>query len=85
LWKSDDDNRPPRIKSLKKIFVILVLIEQTCRIGKFLEEDVDDLDLPLIKKLKPKNKNGARFDFCRNPEEKLECFQEWSQSAVPEI
>jgi hypothetical protein len=82
LWKSDDDNRPPRIKSFKKIFVILVLIEQTRRIGKFLEENVDDLDLPLIKKLKPKNKNGARFDLCRNPEEKLECFQEWSQSAI---
>lgn len=87
--QDDDDNRHPRIKSFKKIFAILVLSEQTHRIIKFLEEDVNDLKLPLDKKLKGKNR--TRFDLClQKPEEesggkterKLECFQGWSPAAI---
>jgi hypothetical protein len=37
----------PKIKSFRKIFALLVLIESTESILKLLEEDVSDLDLPL--------------------------------------
>jgi hypothetical protein len=80
--RDDDDDRPPKIKSFKKIFAILVLIEKTTSISKFLEEDVNDLDLPLVKI--EDGKTGARFDL-RKPHLKhqvLECFRNWSQFYV---
>jgi hypothetical protein len=80
--KEEDDDRPPKIKSFKKIFAILVLIEQTPCISKFLEEDVNDLDLPL-RKLE-KGGNGTRFDLRmkRKPEKRLECFRNWTQFPI---
>ena len=80
--RDDDDYRPPRIKSFKKIFAILVLIEKTTSIGKFLEEDVNDQDLPLVKS--ERGHSGARFDL-RKPrlrDQTLECFRNWSQFNV---
>jgi len=75
-----DDKSPPTIKSFKKIFVVLTLVEKTSSIIKFLEEDINDLDLPLIKIEKSRN----RFDLqaSRKPGEVLECFRNWSQSKV---
>jgi len=80
--KEEDDDRPPKIKSFKKIFAILVLIEQTPCISKFLEEDVNDLDLPL-RKLE-KGGNGTRFGLRlkRKPEKRLECFRTWTQFPI---
>ena len=78
----DDDGRPPKIKSFKKIFAILVLIEKTTSISKFLEEDVNDLHLPLVKI--ENGQRGARFDL-RKPrlrDQSLECFRNWSQFNV---
>ncbi|KAH7385336.1 kinase-like domain-containing protein [Phaeosphaeria sp. MPI-PUGE-AT-0046c] len=37
----------PKIKSFRKIFALLVIIEATKSILQFLEEDISDLDLPL--------------------------------------
>lgn len=78
----DEDQRPPKIKSFKKIFVILVLIEKISSISKFLDEDVNDLDLPLSKA--PKTGNGARFDLRRSCalDQSLECFEGWNQTHV---
>jgi len=79
LPRDEDDSRPPKIKSFKKIFVILVLIEKTSSISKFVEEDVNDLDLPLVKF--QKGKNGSRFDLRlpRMQDKPLECFRNWTQ------
>lgn len=80
--RDDDDDRPVKIKSFKKIFAILVLIEKTTSISKFLEEDVNDLDLPLVKI--ETGQSGARFDL-RKPrlrDQTLECFRNWSQFTV---
>lgn len=74
-----EDHRPPKIKSFKKIFVILVLIEKLSSISKFLDENLNDLDLPLVKSLK--GGNGARFDLRRlhAQDKSLECFEGWYQ------
>lgn len=78
----DEDHRPPKIKSFKKIFVILVLIEKIPSVSKFLDEDVNDLDLPLAKA--SKTGNGARFDLRRSRalDQSLECFEGWNQTHV---
>ncbi|EPE30998.1 Protein kinase-like (PK-like) [Glarea lozoyensis ATCC 20868] len=82
--RDEDDIRPPKIKSFKKIFAILVLIEKTSSILKFLdpEEGINDLGLPLRKL--PKGANGSRFELrlAKNPSRKLECFRNWTMSSV---
>jgi hypothetical protein len=80
--KNDEDTRAPKIKSFKKIFVILLMIEKMEHILDFLEEDVNDLDLPLVKAYK--SGNGSRFDLKRSREigKTLKCFRHWSQSKV---
>lgn len=82
LPRDEDDSRPPKTKSFKKIFVILVLIEKTPSISKFLEEDVNDLDLPLVKF--QKGKNGSRFDLRlpRMQDKTLECFRDWTHFKI---
>jgi hypothetical protein len=84
LPQDEDDYRPPMIKSFKKIFVILVLIEETSSITQFLAEDVNinDLDLPLSRI--PVNGSNTRFHLRskREPEKELECFWKWSQFKI---
>jgi hypothetical protein len=82
LPKENDDNRPPRIMSFKKIFVILVMIQKTSSISKFIEEGVTDLDLPIGKR--PKAGTDARIDLrlSRAPEDELQCFHNWTQFEI---
>lgn len=82
LPRRQDDNKPPKIKSFKKIFAILVLIEKTSSIRKFLEEDVNDLDLPLSKY--SELNNGPLFHLRRSHtrDESLECFQDWTRYQI---
>lgn len=78
----EDDNKPPKIMSFKKIFVILVLIEKTSSIIRFLEEGVSDLDLPLEKV--QKGNNGVLFDLrqSKNKDKELECFRNWTHFSI---
>jgi hypothetical protein len=66
----------------KKIFVTLVLCEQTSSILKFLAEMVTDDDLPLVKVGRPGKSSGI-FDLARRPKPNmpmipLTCFRGWS-------
>jgi hypothetical protein len=56
----------------------LVLIEKTSSIPKFLDEDLNDLHLPLTKLRK--GRNGSRFELriSSNPSKILECFGNWT-------
>ena len=75
---SQDDR--PRTKCFRKIFVILVLIDKTAAVGKFLDEDVSDADLPLVR-IPRRNERGL-FDLrlSRNPDRVLKCFRnKWNQ------
>ena len=78
----ESDNRPSKIKSFRKIFAILVLVEKTSCISKFLEGGVSDLDLPL-KKI-PKVAGSPLFDLGRPglPQKRLECFHNWTQATI---
>lgn len=67
------------IKSFRKIFALLVLVEKSSSIHLFLQEDVSDLDLPLetlrnggLIKLRRRNTSGGPSN------EVLHCFSSWS-------
>lgn len=67
------------IKSFRKIFALLVLVEKSSSIHLFLQEDVSDLDLPLITvrtrgliELRRKTASGEPSS------EPLACFSKWS-------
>lgn len=73
-------------KSFRSIFVILVLAERPDIILSFLDEQVSDLDLPLI----PVKENGSIISMRRRssshdgpPQPLLQCFddEEWSPSS----
>lgn len=80
-----------KIKSFRKIFALLVLVEKTSSIPLFIEEDVSDLDLPLlhikndqINGLCRKGTTSAELRLisrCFKPPQwspvKLRNFQEW--------
>ncbi|CAO2653751.1 Nn.00g031620.m01.CDS01 [Neocucurbitaria sp. VM-36] len=57
-----------KLKSFQKIFAILVMVEMSSAICHFLDEDVSDIDLPLI----PTWKHGRIVGLCR-----------WDPSGVP--
>jgi hypothetical protein len=75
-----------RVKSFHKIFAILVLVEMSSSISHFLEEDVSDLDLPLV----PVRQHGMVVDLRRQEPSSepsstpLRCFSRnfWSLSKL---
>ncbi|KAK3371139.1 kinase-like domain-containing protein [Lasiosphaeria ovina] len=75
----DNDEVPPAITttSFRKIFAILVLIYQVDKIIHFLEENVNDSDLPLV--MYSYNKPGGQFTLRRrtNSDPPLQCFDGW--------
>lgn len=79
-----------RHKSYRMVFVILVLVERSKHILSFLEEDVSDLDLPLV----PTKEFGSIFGMKRRhpslgdpPGSSLDCFDydEWSPSSMEQF
>lgn len=76
--QEEDECRPPKIKSFKKIFAILVLIEETSSITKFIREDINDLNLPLSKHLLGTNGMIIELRLASDVNRRLEAFQDWS-------
>lgn len=76
----EDESKPAEIKSFKKIFTILVMIEETSSIVRFIKEDVNDTHLPLVNH--PWGKNGMLHDLRRKGDgaKKLKCFDDWRTS-----
>ena len=82
--KSVNVNGKLKVKSFRKIFVILMLLDMPTSIQHFIKEDVSDLDLPLV----PVLENQTIVSFQRRdasahePERLLKCFQgsKWSFS-----
>jgi hypothetical protein len=78
-----DKSGKMRVKCFRKIFVILVLINKTPAIVKFLKKDVSDADLPL-KKVERLNEKGV-YDLrlSRDPTKLLKCFsKKWGQLCI---
>lgn len=69
--------RNPSQPSFRRIFGILVMIQQPQEILTFVHNNITDLDLPLIK---ARNGNTGRSELRRKtqPNKPLECFQTWS-------
>ena len=75
-----DEAGPKKIISFRKIFVILVMIGKTPAIIKFLEQDVNDSDLPLKKVPRPYEKGSYDLRRSRDPDTPLKCFsKKWNQ------
>jgi len=74
------------IKSFRKIFALLVLVEKSSSIYLFLQENVSDLDLPLATV-----RNGGLFELRRRDasdgpsSESLNCFNSWSPVRMKEF
>lgn len=74
------DRDKVRIKSYRKIFALLVLVEKSASISHFLEEDVSDLDLPLT----TTDKKGGFMELRRRDSSgkpssrRLRCFDQWT-------
>ncbi|KAK0662974.1 putative Serine/threonine-protein kinase [Cercophora samala] len=67
------DKAKEHIKSFRKIFAILVLIEKSSAVTKFLKEDISDLDLPLVRsQIGPGEYNLRRS---KAKKEILRCFE----------
>lgn len=74
-----------KLKSFRKVFALLVLAEMSSSISLFLDDDVSDLDLPLVPKknhgfieLRRRDRSGQP---CKTP---LRCFKhsKWSQTKL---
>ncbi|KAF4625921.1 hypothetical protein G7Y89_g12242 [Cudoniella acicularis] len=76
------DNRELVIKSFRKVFAILLLIERPGTIGRFIDEEVYDVDLPLRKV--PRKKNSKAFSLCRRDgsDSSLKCFEGWNRATL---
>jgi len=78
--RKGDNGKPPKVKSFKKIFVILVLIERTSSIREFLSEDINDLHLPLYKENEERNCFDLRLK--RERHRVLKCFKGWTRFQI---
>lgn len=69
-----------KTQSFRKIFALLVILEATASIRLFLQDNVSDLDLPLVWP-----SNGGMKGLCRKDAdghslgEPLKCFSKWSR------
>ncbi|KAH7400381.1 kinase-like domain-containing protein [Cadophora sp. MPI-SDFR-AT-0126] len=75
-----DDNGVRKTTRFLKIFVILVLIDKTPAITKFLEIGLSDKDLPLQYVARADKQSSRELRLSRDPEKRLKCFsKQWKQ------
>lgn len=79
-----DESNKSRTRCFRKIFMILVLIDKTKAIVKFLEREpkdsVNDSDLPLAKVERKDERGAYDLRLSRHPSRQLKCFsRDWSQ------
>ncbi|KAK8029777.1 hypothetical protein PG993_011068 [Apiospora rasikravindrae] len=74
-----------KLKSFKPIFALLAMFDRTSEILEFLEEDVSDLDLPLVKVNNGRDgryRIGRRTRSFKSGEDEgtpLRCFSKWNR------
>jgi hypothetical protein len=75
-----------KAKCFRKIFAILLLIDEPGAIRKFIDEGVCDADLPL-KKYETTGKHAKTFSFCRwgAPGVSLKCFERWKGTSLAQF
>lgn len=73
------------LKSARKLFAILVYVRQGEKVLEFLEEDIEDSDLPFIRSdMDPKAKD---YKLCssRRPGQPIKCMENWSRHLVEDF
>ncbi|KAG4432451.1 hypothetical protein IFR05_012066 [Cadophora sp. M221] len=77
------ENGVKKAACYRKIFVILVLIDKTPAIVKFLEMELSDRNLPLQLVDTPKKPGLKELRLSRDPERRLKCFsRSWNQHHI---
>ncbi|KAK0726252.1 kinase-like domain-containing protein [Apiosordaria backusii] len=71
--RTDGKKTKTKAVTFRKIFAILVLVEKSSAITKFLREHINDSDLPLIRIKKRPGECDLRCS--RKPDRKLKCFK----------
>jgi serine/threonine protein kinase len=68
-----------------KLFAILVYVEQSHRIIDFLDENIDDTDLPFVRS--DENSTSGNFKLCskKSPRQPIKCMLLWNQRLVNEF
>ncbi|KAK4198540.1 putative Serine/threonine-protein kinase [Triangularia verruculosa] len=75
----DGDKFKNKTITFRKIFAILVLVEKSPAITKFLKENINDSDLPLVRINNPKRPGEYGLRCSREPDKQLKCFKgSWS-------
>ncbi|PVH79110.1 kinase-like protein [Cadophora sp. DSE1049] len=76
----EDENGVRKTACFRKIFVILVLIDKTPAITKFLEIGLSDRDLPLQYVQRADKEGSKELRLSRDPGKRLKCFsKQWKQ------
>ncbi|KAK0111473.1 hypothetical protein ONS95_001828 [Cadophora gregata] len=77
---SYEEDGSRKVTCFRKIFVILVLIDKTRSITKFIDIGISDSDLPLVLAKRMDSKGSKELRLSRNPEKHLSCFsKQWKQ------
>jgi len=79
-----------KIRSFRQVFAVLVLLDMPLYIWSFLDENVSDLDLPLVELKDPSSPRVAELRRRNSsletaPEAKLRCFDGWPPSRVSDF
>ncbi|RDW56476.1 hypothetical protein BP5796_13117 [Coleophoma crateriformis] len=74
-------NGKPAIQSFRKVFAVLLLVGKAASIRGFIDEDVGDLDLPLIK-ITHRNRRAI---LCRSDKRPLLCTETWGSFDTAEF
>ncbi|KAK4171488.1 putative Serine/threonine-protein kinase [Triangularia setosa] len=71
------DGEKPKATAItfRKIFATLVLVEKASAITKFLKENINDSDLPLIRVRNLKRPGECDLRCSRKPDKRLKCFK----------
>lgn len=71
----------PKFKSFRKVFALLVIVESSATIPWFLDEDVSDIDLPLVP-IRGIGGHGIKGFSRKGSTNPLSCFRRWSPTRL---
>ncbi|KAJ4244068.1 hypothetical protein NW762_014681 [Fusarium torreyae] len=73
-----------KIQSYQQIFAILVFMGQSCSIVYFMEDNVSDLDLPLVEQKNPESPGGNSLYRKHSSCDPLDCTEQWNEDQCTE-
>jgi hypothetical protein len=73
------------LQSAPKLFCILVLIQRSSYIGGFLEENIDDTDLPFTRDSKTRHSGNFRLCSQQHPNQPIKVMLNWTSKWIQEF